>query len=167
MDCPENVITPYIERDSSIGVLDEYDPLYPITSNAWLRINGSQEIGHVEGLYMDPLDSLLLESGWVVNLRIFVVQGNAPGVLVDKNGDNIIDSKDAALANYTLLSEEKRITLRIAFNDFYGHQVDLDNNGYCGAVPPPAARADWQESHFSKEIMVVGKVVWLFTALPE
>lgn len=135
---PKNIISPYVERDGNVGegTCEPHDDVG--TSETKLRINGSAEL--VDAWLESPgspLDSVLLDL-LEVKLRIFVVNGKAPQNLPDLNRDNIVDSADAIEAGYTLLSEEKTVSLRIALHNFFGTPVDLDANGCTGPAVSPA-----------------------------
>jgi len=144
---PRNIIAPYVERDGSITEVKlEPEECPADTERTWLRINGSPTLKEEMLQYPgSPLDSVLLND-FVVTLRIFVVNLNgdpaAPGdptFLVDRNGDQIVDSQDAIRAGYTLLSEEKVVRLRVAFHEFFGSDtLDFDGNGCVGGATSPA-----------------------------
>ena len=79
----------------------------------------------------------------VVTIRAFVVNGTAPSMLTDMNGDGFVGAKDAVLAGYSLLSGEKAFRI-VGFYD--GELFDLflpydfDGNGVAiGAVAAPKA----------------------------
>jgi hypothetical protein len=137
---PANIISPYVERDSNVH---SGSPSPTNTHETKLRINGGAIQDATLFNYSGPLDSILRdEDVLTINLRVFVVNGNAPNSLYDWNGDNIVDSKDAALTpGITLLSEEKRIRLRIAMQHYFGILVDLDQNGSAGIVVSPPTPA--------------------------
>jgi hypothetical protein len=77
----------------------------------------------------------------VVTLRAFVVNGTAPSVLTDLNGDGVVGAKDAVLAGYSLLSGEKAFRI-VGFYDGEMFELflpyDFDGNGKTvGAVAAP------------------------------
>jgi hypothetical protein len=88
----------------------------------------------------------------VFELRAFLVAGQAPSVLLDENGDGQVDSADAELAGYTLLSNEDSIEfLQLSQLICFGGggnavAYDLDGNGaafvpiVCPAGPGDIAR---------------------------
>lgn len=71
----------------------------------------------------------------VFELRAFLVAGQAPSILMDENGDGRVDSADAELAGYTLLSNEDSIEfLQLSQMICFGGggnavAYDLDGNG--------------------------------------
>ncbi|MCB1058573.1 MAG: hypothetical protein KDD11_23965, partial [Acidobacteria bacterium] len=76
-----------------------------------------------------------------VTVRAFVVAGKAPAELVDRDGDGVIDLRDARRSGLRLLSSEAVFSFEVYFqgfsvldlpNHFYS---DLDGNGQVG-VPP-------------------------------
>ena len=137
---PQNIISPYIERDSNVG--GTCSDISPNTSTTALRINGSPTLTYLqEGSPDFPssygvLDYYLLKT-FTVRLRMFVVNGPAPAVLPDSNNDGKVDYLDAVQEGYELLSGQKTIFLRIAHNDFTGQFIDLDGNGCAGHLVLP------------------------------
>jgi hypothetical protein len=79
----------------------------------------------------------------VVTLRAFVVNGTAPSLLADLNGDGFVGAKDAVLAGYSLLSGEKTFRLVGYYDEELFNLVlpyDFDGNGEAiGAVAAPKA----------------------------
>jgi hypothetical protein len=136
---PRNLITPYIERDSNVGgsCSIQGDDGTPETL---LRLNGSEQLQTVNMNPNSALNDVLRD--FVIKLRIFVVNmddGHGPlETLLDVNLDGLVDSKDAVAAGYTLLSEEKTVSLRISYTEFFGNSVDLDGNGCVGPASAPA-----------------------------
>jgi hypothetical protein len=75
----------------------------------------------------------------VTTLRIFVVNGTAPSVLSDLDGNGVVDSKDAVLAGYSLISRETTLRFRTFSQDeIPGFVVDLDGNQEAPHPPLPA-----------------------------
>jgi len=78
-------------------------------------------------------------------LRAFLVNGTAPSVITDSDGDGDVDARDVVLGGYTVISNMATVTLR-QFHDTPCSQglanviyVDLDGNGEAyGAYVCPA-----------------------------
>lgn len=76
----------------------------------------------------------LVESS-VYELRAFLVSGTAPAILPDVNGDGRVDATDAGLMNYTVLSNEVSLRIRMVPEWICDYNVitrDLDGNGSAG-----------------------------------
>jgi hypothetical protein len=135
-NAPRGIITPYVERDADLE-------LFPPTmagNPALIRING----GDIQQVILPsagaPLDDVMQALGFVVKMRIFVVNGDAPTVVTDLNGDGDVDAADLS-EEYTLLSDEKTILLKLPWGpiEFFGVAVDLDNNNKVGEIVLPAS----------------------------
>jgi hypothetical protein len=128
---PRGLFTPAVLADFCVG-----DPQTCSIDGAGLvRIDGGPVTAMTAAQVGDYLNS------HVVTLRAFVVNGTAPSLLTDLNGDGFVGAKDAALAGYSLLSGEK--TLRLV--GYYDEDLfklalpyDFDGNGKAiGAVAAP------------------------------
>jgi len=142
---PKHIISPYIQRDSNYG--GRCNP--PVDEGSFetaLRINGGpiqiiEESTDSDSLYSFSRQSFLsdyLLQNYQSKLRIFVINGPAPNELMDSNNDGVVDSQDAVVDGYELLSEEKSISLRTVFVGYWGNYVDLDRNGCTGPLVLPA-----------------------------
>jgi hypothetical protein len=128
---PLGLFTPVILADFCIG-----DPQgCNIDDSGLVRIDG----GSLTAMTASEVAGYL--NSRVVTLRAFVVNGTAPSVLTDLNGDGFVGAKDAQLAGYSLLSGEKAFRI-VGFYD--GELFDLflpydfDGNGKAlGAVAAP------------------------------
>lgn len=80
-----------------------------------------------------------------VTVRAFIVNGQAPDLLVDVDHDGVIDIRDARAAGLVALSAETQIRFRQHHDpsQFWPIYYDLDGNGEAGTPPPaPAGPAD-------------------------
>ncbi len=126
MNVPNGLFQPVVQFDTCVG----------IPSNNPLVCSGGQ-LFRVDG---GPLATSLAGLGdKVTTLRIFVVNGTAPSVLSDLDGNGVVDSKDAVLAGYSLISKETTLRFRTFSQDeIPGFIVDLDGNHLAPAPPLPA-----------------------------
>jgi hypothetical protein len=119
---PRGLFTPVVLADKCVG-----DPTLCNASQTHLfRIDG----GPPASMTDTELFTFLNER--VVTLRAFVVNGTAPSVLSDQDGDGIIGAKDAALAGYQLLSGEEVIQVVVFYDDSFEvlpMLYDFDGNG--------------------------------------
>ena len=76
----------------------------------------------------------------ITTLRAFVVNRTAPAQLSDRNGDGVINSRDAELSGFSLLSREVVFRVRtfhqMAEFEFVPH-ADLDGNGTFSSLCGP------------------------------
>jgi hypothetical protein len=127
MNVPNRLFQPVVQNDTCVG-----DPPpnigEPCSGGALYRIDGGP-----------PTASIANLGDKVTTLRIFVVNGTAPSVLSDLDGNGVVDSKDAVLAGYSLISRETTLRFRTFSQDeIVGFLVDLDGNGLVPAPPLPA-----------------------------
>lgn len=135
-----NVVRNIIQYDACVGDLVyedfgggpevvgcEDDDLWRIDGGA--IENPPMNYGRGDAASIDALESTLFE------LRAFLVAGHAPNELADENGDGKVDSADAEMAGYTLLSNEDSIAfLQLDELLCWGgggnvQAFDLDGNG--------------------------------------
>jgi len=134
------VVRNIIQYDACVGNITYDDP--PFDDNVvscdgdelWRVDGGPIETAPVNYGRADAASIDLLESS-VFELRAFVVAGQAPNSLEDENGDGVVNSADAELAGYTLLSNEDSIEF-LQLSELLcwgggGNAVlfDLDGNG--------------------------------------
>lgn len=122
MNVPRALFSPVVQIDQSPGDWCGSGP------GTIVRVDGS-----AASCDLDPFAVLARE----VVVRAFVINGQAPTVLVDGNRDGVIDIRDAETAGLELLSKETRIRFRqlhhvpLLWVVFY----DLDGNGEAGVEP--------------------------------
>jgi hypothetical protein len=133
MNVPDHLFQPIFLFDNCVGVITEG---VCDASNNQVQIDG---VVHTYGApFSNTLVSLLDR---VISIRIFVVNGQAPDVLADEDGNGIVDAADAKMAGYTLLSGQKIVQVKIYYQasdliTAFGLK-DLDGNGEVGGVPAP------------------------------
>jgi hypothetical protein len=112
MAVPPELFVPVAEVDDNVGPLNLADCPFmflfgPCSTATWMwRIDGGKLSSGSQG----DLDFAL--SDRVSNIRVFAVNGKAPDVLVDLNGDGVVDSTDARLAGYEVISNEAKVQIR-------------------------------------------------------
>jgi hypothetical protein len=128
MNVPQGLYQPVVQFDTCVGT----PPVVqggPCGSPQLFRVDGGPEVTSIASL-----------PNKVTTLRIFAVSGVGPSVLSDLDGNGVVNSKDAVLAGYTLLSAETTLRFRtLSQNEIPGFLVDLgDHNGLVPAPPLPA-----------------------------
>jgi hypothetical protein len=124
MNVPDRLFQPVVQFDSCVGAPPTV-PNGPCGSPNLFRVDGGPETADISQL-----------PNRVTTIRIFVVNGTAPSILSDLDGNGVVDSKDAVLAGYTLISKETTVRLRTFSQDEVpGFLVDLGDDN--GLVPPP------------------------------
>ena len=128
---PYGLIAPFVQADTCVGAFDpaeedcDGDPIWRIDGGPVEPVQNPLQVG-----YENLFNSRRYE------LRFFVVNGIAPSMLSDMNGDGRITQKDASLMGYEIISNEVRIEL----DQFHGPSCfrpvagqfllsDLDGNG--------------------------------------
>jgi hypothetical protein len=110
------VVRHIIQYDACVGNITYDDP--PFDTNVescngddlW-RVDGGpvetapMNYGRADAASIDLLESTVFE------IRAFMVAGQAPDVLMDGNDDGVVDSADAVLAGFSVLSNEDSIEL--------------------------------------------------------
>jgi hypothetical protein len=152
-----SVVRHLIQYDACVGTVTYSDPpanQSPETCDGddlWRVDGGAIETAPMNYGRPDAASIDLLEST-VFELRAFLVAGHAPDVLMDENGDGTVNSEDAEMAGYTLLSNEDDIEfLQLSQVICWGGggsavYYDLDGNGealvpiVCPAGPGDLAR---------------------------
>lgn len=86
--------------------------------------------------YFGTLDDLLF--GTTVTVRVFMVDGVAPDILIDQDGDGDLDSRDAELMGYDPISRQETMRFRQWAEDQCGYRYDFDGNGNPGFCVAPA-----------------------------
>jgi hypothetical protein len=122
---PDSLLRPVVQFDSCVGV--EVSP--GVCSGGVLyRVDGGPPVTNISDL-----------PDRVTTLRFFAVNGTAPSVLSDMDGNGVVNARDATLAGYRVLSNEVTLRFRTFFQDeIPGFLVDLDGNHLCPAPPLPA-----------------------------
>lgn len=146
MNIPPLLVRNILQYDACVGNItwpdDVADPEVPESCDGdelWRVDGGAIETSPFNYGRADAAAIDLLQ-GTTFSLRAFVVQGEAPSALADANGDGQVDSADAQLAGYTLLSNEDEIQLlQVSQSICFGGGgsavlADLDGNG-AAAVP--------------------------------
>lgn len=125
MNVPNRLFQPVVQFDSCVGVQD----VNLICSGGVLyRVDGGPPVASIADL-----------PNRVTTLRIFAVSGTAQSVYTDLDNNGIVNSKDAALAGQTVLSNEVTLRFRTFSQDeIPGFLVDLDGNHLVPAPPLPA-----------------------------
>lgn len=154
INMPMNVVRHLLQYDACTGNVTFDEPpfetaaLYCDGGNLWRIDGGPAEAPPVQYDRGDNASIAVLESTDYL-LRVFLVAGQAPNRLFDEDGDGDVDSADAALAGYVLLSNEDFISIQqLSQESCWGggggvFVADLDNNG--AAVVPmvcPAGPGD-------------------------
>jgi hypothetical protein len=124
MNVPNGLFKPVVQVDTCVGIVS----------------NGVCPDGQLYRVDGAPLTTSIANLGdKVTTLRIFVVNGTAPSVLSDGDGNGVVDSKDAVLAGYSLISRETTVRFRTFSQDeIPGFVVDLDGNHEAPVPPLPA-----------------------------
>jgi hypothetical protein len=133
---PRGLFTPVVLEDRCTGDPAACDGL----GLHVFRIDGGPQV------LMTDDDMLNLLNTTVVTVRAFVVNGTAPSILADLDGDGVVGAKDATLAGYQLLAGEQSIQ----FVGFYDGNLevlplffDFDGNGDArGAFVAPGGPGD-------------------------
>lgn len=131
INMPIDVVRQLIQYDACVGELD--DPSCS-EDNLWRIDGGPSEVPFMNYDRGDAASIDLLEAT-IFTLKVFLVAGQAPNRLFDEDGDGDVDSADAALAGYTLLSNQDSISFLQLSQDMCwggggGVMVwDLDDNG--------------------------------------
>lgn len=123
MVVPGNLFDPLVLHDNCVGSAES-------CVGTKSRIDG--------GPVLDDVDIDALVEDKVITLRIFVVNGTAPSILEDANGDGVVAAEDAEIAGYPLISGEEVLAFRI-YRDptfpVFGN-YDFDGNGILPPVLP-------------------------------
>jgi len=133
-----NVVRHLIQYDACTGTVDWQDPpTFPNScdgDNLW-RVDGGLTEAPPAKYDRGEAASIALLEATTFTLKVFLVDGQAPNRLFDEDGDGDVDSTDAVLADYTLLSNEDSISfLQLSQELCWGggggvYPVDLDFNG--------------------------------------
>jgi len=119
---PRGLFTPVVLVDRCLGdtttCSDRFDHIF--------RFDGGPQVTMTDGDMLERLNTQ------VVTVRAFVVNGTAPSILTDRDHDGVVNSKDAALAGYVLLSGEETIRMVGWYDDeleVTPMLFDFDGNG--------------------------------------
>lgn len=115
VNMPTQVVRHLIQYDACVGEItysDTSDPeVVSCAGDDLWRVDGGPienpptNYGRPDSASIDLLESTVFE------IRAFVVAGEAPSELSDANGDGVVNSDDAAMLGYTVLSNEDHIEL--------------------------------------------------------
>ena len=86
MNVPNGLFKPVVQEDTCVGIVSNG----VCRGGELFRVDGGPQVTSIAGL-----------GDKVTTLRIFVVNGTAPSVLSDGDGNGVVDSKDAVLAGYS------------------------------------------------------------------
>ncbi len=139
MVVPQALIAPLMQIDDCVGSVDTTrnictgDPVYRIDGGPIQSMSNNNGSGYPytwQGLYPIIFNSSIYE------LRAFMVNGTAPSVLADMNGDGQVTAADATLAGYRVISNEDVVRVRQYHGEICGGAgpgtpvyTDLDGNG--------------------------------------
>jgi len=135
---PFKLLSPLILADDAVG-----QPVAPgiYSSPIRYRIDGGPVVDGPTGVRCAVNLYPSLVSGLDLELRAFLVNGTAPDVLSDSDGDGDVDAMDAELSGFKVISSESVIHYRQWGNYFGDVQVnaDLDGNhtAYNAGCRPP------------------------------
>ena len=136
MIVPYGLVAPLMKTDDCIGAVGASPPC---TDPARFRIDGGPLTQVPGATGSDPFTDTypsVFESR-TYELRAFVVSGVAPSTLADLDHDGIVSARDATLAGYTVISNEKVVRFRQVHGSFCGGVAnvnvffdDVDGNGF-------------------------------------
>jgi len=129
---PSGLFDPVVVEDPCVG-----NPYNPGDPGNGIPPSGCEQVEYrVDG---GPVTTTKPDPNQVITLRMFVVNRTAPDTLADWNGDGVVDSKDAVMAGYTLISNEVKVQFKIFNqNEFPFFLVDLDGNNSFPPIVAPA-----------------------------
>jgi hypothetical protein len=127
MNVPGGLFNPLVLADTCVGIPSS-DPPTPNQCQGIpiVRVDGGPSVSRC--LFCQDFADFLNQK--IITVRIFVVNGTAPDILSDLDGDGKITAKDAALAGLQLLSGEEVVRFKI----FHQEELpalffDFDGNG--------------------------------------
>ena len=135
MIVPYGLVAPLMKTDDCIGGTAASpactEPArFRVDGGPLMQLSGATGPGPFTGNYPPVFEAPTYE------LRAFVVNGVAPSTLADLNNDSIVSSRDATLAGYNVISNEKVVRFRQVHGSFCGNVTavnvffdDVDGNG--------------------------------------
>ena len=136
MIVPYGLVAPLMKTDDCIGGTAAApgcnEPArFRIDGGPLTQFPGAVGPGPFTGTYPPLFDAVTYE------LRAFVVSGVAPSTLADLNHDGIVSARDATLAGYNVISNEKVVRFHQIHGTFCGNVLalnvffdDVDGNGF-------------------------------------
>lgn len=123
MNVPDSLFTPITLIDCTM-VADEFGRKSCSDNSYSYQIDGGGIVSNVtQG------DILNARASKLITLRVFVVAGIAPDVLRDMNGDGTINSTDAKLMGYKILSGDNTIQFRLIYQEPICNYYDFEKTG--------------------------------------
>jgi hypothetical protein len=138
---PYALFSPLVMADDAVG---QPDAGGAYRSNFQFRVDGGPVRTGIYNCLQWQYDELLYAMDY--ELRAFLVNGSAPSVLSDMDGDSDVDAVDAELSGFDVISNERTLRFRLwngvlgaGNNAFFSDKsnriyADLDGNGQ-GANP--------------------------------
>jgi hypothetical protein len=129
INVPYGLFTPVVLVDKALttGREDE-SGVFCDGTNALYRLDGGPLTCAVGGL--STIDALL--NNTVVTLRVFMVEGDAPDVLIDMDWDGDVDIRDAQLMGLTPVSTQSSMRFTQYHELECGFLYDFDGDGDAG-----------------------------------
>lgn len=136
MIVPYGLVAPLMKTDDCIGAIGASPPCtgparFRIDGGPLMQAPGAVGPGPFTGTYPQMFNAQTYE------LRAFVVSGIAPSTLADLDNDGVVSARDATLAGYNVISNEKVVRFRQVHGTFCGGVVnvnvffdDVDGNGF-------------------------------------
>jgi hypothetical protein len=131
---PAGLFLPLMLTDAAVGAPTETPVGTIYTEPVKYRLDGGPVLDGPSECHVGIYTAVPLPETY--EIRAFLVQGSAPARLVDKDRDGDVDSLDAALAGFNVISTEARLQFRhwLGENGEYlsgpvMYFADLDGNG--------------------------------------
>jgi hypothetical protein len=131
LNVPYELFSPVVLFDNNISIptLDDSDVLCG-ENDALYRMDGGPLTCFVGG-GLASLDSVV--NNTVVTLRVFMLDGVAPDILEDRDGNGRIDIHDAELMGFHPVSPQVTTRFKQYHEYFCGYPYDFDGNGIGGS----------------------------------
>jgi hypothetical protein len=136
---PRSLFTPIVLIDNVITIptTDEYG-VECVEGDALYRMDGGPLTCQPGGF--SNHDAILGQT--VVTVRVFMVDGVAPDVLVDQDNDGDVDIRDARYMGLDPVSNQQRFRFKVFHEDECGPYFDFDGNGEAATCVLPARPGD-------------------------